>query len=118
MLHTRPLWSLQVIDLQGPFAWKALGGEALCEVLERLRQLESMTWGEIEGREHHFVDVAGCSREARERLQELRQDDTDALFSIRVTGRRRVFGIRDGSVLRLLWWDPEHAVYPSHKKHT
>jgi hypothetical protein len=113
-----PLWAFRFIDLGGPWCWSALSGGDLAQVLQRLKLLESMTWAEIEGAEHHFVDVGGCSKRARDRLQELKHDDTPALFSLRVTGRRRIYGIRNENVLSFLWWDPEHEVFPSQKKHT
>ncbi|HET7463952.1 MAG TPA: hypothetical protein VFJ82_22035 [Longimicrobium sp.] len=118
VLRNRPPWAFRIVDLGGPWCWSALSGGDLAQVLQRLKQLESMTWGEIEGGEHHFVDVAGCSKQARDRLQELKHDDTPALFSLRVTGRRRIYGMRNEHVLGFLWWDPEHEVYPSRKKHT
>lgn len=113
-----PLWSFRILDIRGPWCWGELGGDSLRSVLQRLKEFETMTWGEIEGRDHHFVDVPGCCKKTRDRLVELRHDDADSLFSLRFTGKQRVFGIRDGQVLGILWWDPEHEVYPSAKKHT
>ena len=118
VMSQTPLWSLSIIDLDGPFAWSRFDGAGIVELLQRLRSYESMTWGEIEGAESHFVERDQCCKEARDRLVELRQDDVDTLFSFRISGRKRVWGIRDGRVLRLLWWDPEHRVSPSRKKHT
>lgn len=77
-----------------------------------------MTWSEIEGRSSHAVKVTGLAREARARLDELRQDEVEELFSVRIIGRERIWGIRAGAVLHLLWWDPYHQVCPSPKKHT
>lgn len=118
VVRRTPLWAFRIVDVGGPWCWSALGGSELAQVLQRLKQLESMSWAEIEGPEHHFVDVPGCCKQARDRLRELRHDDVPALFSIRVTGRRRIYGVRNEHVLSLLWWDPEHQVYPSPKKHT
>lgn len=114
----RPLWALRILDPDGPWGRGTITGTDFCDLLQRLKGFESMTWGEIVGGGSHFVDVQGCSRRARDRLIELRHDDTDSLFSLRITGRRRLFGIRDANVLSILWWDPEHEVYPSSKKHT
>jgi hypothetical protein len=115
-----PLWAFRIVDLGGPWCWSALGGAALREVLQRLKELESMTWAAIEnGTGSHFIDdLGGLCKRARDRLVEIRQDDTAALFSLRISGKRRVWGIRDAHVLRVLWWDPEHEVYPSQKRHT
>lgn len=45
-------------------------------------------------------------------------DDLDQLFSLRLTVRKRVWGIKEGNIFWILWWDPEHEVCKSHKKHT
>ena len=45
-------------------------------------------------------------------------DDVDELYQLRVTGAERVWGIRSGPLLRLLWWDPNHEVYPVMKMGT
>ena len=114
-----PLWGFRIVDLGGPWCWTELDGAGLGEVLARLRALESMTWDEIDGPTgSHHVATAKLSRDARNRLVEIRQDDAESLFSIRVTGERRVWGILDEHVLRMLWWDPRHEVCPSIKKHT
>lgn len=87
-------------------------------VMGSLKSYETMTWSEIEGRRNHFIKLSDCVKEARDRLQELQHDDVDELFSLRITGAERVFGIREMSVLSILWWDPGHQVCPSPKKHT
>jgi hypothetical protein len=96
-----------------------MDGGVLGEVLQRLKSLESMTWEEIDGPTGcHGVETWKLGKAARDRLTEIRQDDAAQLFSLRVTGRRRVWGILDEHVFRVLWWDPEHQVYPVEKKHT
>ena len=113
-----PLWAFRIVDLGGPWCWSALGGDALRDVLQRMKELESMTWQSIADTGSHFIDLPRLSKPARDRLMVIQQDDVDQLYSLRVTGRRRIFGIRDGGVLRILWWDPEHEVCPAPKKHT
>ena len=114
-----PLWAYRLVDLGGPWCWTALDRDGLRDVLGRLRDYESMTWAEIEGPSgSHFVSLGSLARRARERLLEIGQDDVDALFSLRISGRQRVWGIRADRVLRFLWWDPIHEVCPSPKKHT
>jgi hypothetical protein len=113
-----PLWAFRIVDLGGPWCWSALGGNALRDVLQRMRELESMTWHAITDTGSHFIAASSLGRRARERLMEIQQDDVDQVYSVRVTGRRRIIGIRDGGVLRILWWDPEHEVCPAPKKHT
>jgi len=40
------------------------------------------------------------------------------MYAIRLSGKKRVWGIREGRLFSLVWWDPEHTVGPSEKKHT
>ena len=90
----------------------------LKKVLTRLKPLETMPWREITNTGSHPIDVSAIIKEARERLAEIGQDDTDQLYSLRVEGALRIWGIRDGRVLKILWYDPEHAICPSPKKGT
>lgn len=87
-------------------------------VLPKLQYFESMTWTEIVGKRHHAIPFGSLSREAKQRLTELNMDDIEEVFSLALGGRERVVGIRDRGVFRVLWWDPEHRVCLSHKKHT
>ncbi len=114
----KPIWSFKLMETDGPFSWKRLYGSNVGLVLDRLKNLESMTWGEIEGSDNHFIDRSQCSKEAQDRLAEIKMDDVAEVFSLHITGRQRMVGIRDQEVLRILWYDPEHRVCPSYKKGT
>lgn len=89
------------------------------DVLKRFQSLESMTWAAIEaGAGSHFVELGDLCKDAQDRLVAIGQDDAGSLFSLRISGRQRVWGIREGQTLRVLWWDPKHEVCSSTKKHT
>lgn len=113
-----PAWSFNLIDFDGPWCPKIMDRERFLYVLEKLCEFESMTWREIEGSRSHSIEVWMLCKQARDRLLVIRQDDIAELFSLRLSGRERVWGIRDGHIFRFLWWDPEHKVYPVQKKHT
>jgi hypothetical protein len=115
----RPAWSLAYVDHDGPFGWSGCQSrDDLKEVAERLRNFESMKWQQLREGGSHVVEVAQCSAEAQKRLQELRRDDIDALYSLRISGKKRVIAVKLDHLLALLWWDPEHQVCPSEKKRT
>lgn len=117
----QPAWRLKSIDFDGPWCPKSMSPDDLLRVLTRIGNLETMTWQEIlvgARKENHAIKISDLSKEAQARLATLKLDDVDDVISLRVTGRERIFGIRFGSVVRLLWWDPEHQVCPSTKKHT
>jgi hypothetical protein len=114
-----PVWLVGDVELDGPFGWQDLEKDALlAEVLPKIQSFETMTWGDILGRNSHAVKVGSLCKEARKRLQVRKLDDVEQLVSLRLTGIKRVWGIRTQRALRFLWWDPEHKVCPSAKKHT
>ncbi len=103
------------------WGWDRQDGAHLEGILQtHLQHLETMTWGELlkasggrsHGNNHHSIPIQDLAPTAIARLRELRLDDIDELFSLRLTGRIRVWGIKDGRVLKLLWYDENHTVYP------
>ena len=78
-----------------------------------------MTWKEFKNKQNHNIPVISINKEARKRLTEIEKDDIDYLFSVRINGKQRLWGIRrDLHAFNLLWWDPKHEICPSKKKHT
>ncbi len=114
----RPTWKLDTADQEGPFGWQShLQKSAFWPgIMKRLAEMESMTWQVIrQTTGSHPIPVSDLSKEAQVRLAEIRQDDVDELYSLRVTGRRRLWGIMEGHSLKILWWDPDHKVCPSNR---
>ena len=120
-----PLWSFALLDIEG--SWRennARGVNAqllLSDVLPKLKNRESMTWTEILQETHgkkgksknHAVSIAKIIKAANERLIQLKLEDIDELFSLRLQGKHRVWGIRDGRILKIIWIDENHTVCPS-----
>ena len=110
-------WHMKNAELDGPFGWKKIDIATFINVvLSKLQDYESMTWGEIEGGESHFVDCEKLCRKAQKRLEEIGKGSIEDLFSLRIDGKKRIWGDRQGACLILLWWDPNHQVCPSSKK--
>jgi hypothetical protein len=85
----------------------------LCAILSGLRRFEDRTWAEILGRRDHLIKCGDIIAEAQKRLMELKQDDVDELLSLHLNSVQRIWGIPELPVVRLLWWDPEHKIFPS-----
>ena len=104
------------MDQDGPWSWRR--SPFWKDVHPRLAALENMTWAEIPETGSHAIASKDMPHPAQKRLEELQLDDVDEIWSLRVSSRQRIWGIRDGRSLKLLWWDPNHKVFPSPKKHT
>ncbi len=109
-------------DIGGQWCLSQISPDALRTLLARIRSIETMTITEAfnnrdePGKDYSIADLP--SREAWERLVELEYDDEDQISRLRVTGRGRLYGFRRDERFYALWWDPEHAIYPSTKKNT
>jgi hypothetical protein len=112
-----PTWRFSTVDCEGPFAWPKNTATEL-EILQKLHEYDSQLWSEIEGSRSHAIQLSSLSRDAKRRLEEIQQDDIEEVFSFRITGACRVFGIRDSGTVKLLWYDPDHGVCPSKLKRT
>jgi hypothetical protein len=115
-----PVWQFKNIDMEHKiWGWKNLK-EHLAEVLSKLQGYETMQWKEIKSntKHDHSVEIDKLDVEAKKRLEELKIDDVGQLYRLRLSGTKRVWGILDGYIFKILWWDPEHTVCPSQKRNT
>src|SRR5262249_31923463 len=105
-----------IVDPDGPFGWRNCTMDHVWpHIKHAVSALETMTWAELQrSGKHHELSAHKLSKEAHKRLSELDQDDAaDTLYSMHVTGKMRIIGIRDRRYFKVLWWDPEHEVSPS-----
>jgi len=119
--NEKPSWRLSLLELAPPFGWLIISKEKLIEVHQKLSQFESRTWNEIlvtNKKSNHTIPIDNLCKEAQNRLEQIKQDDIEELVSLRLNSTERVFGIRDGSVLKIIWWDPDHGICQSEKAHT
>lgn len=117
----RPVWRFADLDNDGPWSLSACTPSDLPDIFAKLRDYERMTIREI----FHTDDGHGKTypvetipKHARDRLTEIKREDETELVRLRFGGRKRFYGILREHVFHVLWWDPEHQVFPSRKRNT
>ncbi len=82
-------------------------------------------WSELEAqrtggksnrhRKHHDQPITSLVAEAQEDIRRARLDETfgEDIFRFRISGEKRLWGFRSGRVFHVVWWDPDHRVYPT-----
>lgn len=120
-LKLSPSWKFNNLDLDHPeWGWNKLSTGDFIKILsEYLFHLETMSWdailktsgGRNQGNNHHNIEVSKICLTAQKRLTEL-NIDVDQLFSLRLNGTWRLWGIKEGQILRFLWSDKNHEVCP------
>ncbi len=110
-------------DLWG---WRTLTQECFISFFKSVQCFEKMSWAEIKlaaggkkkGTNHHPLDIAKFSNDAQKRLGELNLEGIgDSLFSLRIKGTTRVYGVRQEEMFSPIWHDiyhgdPHKAAYP------
>ena len=107
------------LELVAPWGWGEVDQGTLHEIREKLGNYETMSFKQItqnDGAGCHEINISELCPEAQKRLVALKLDDVDTLFAFRITKAKRVWGFRSGYVISLLWWDPDHKVYPMNVK--
>lgn len=113
---------LTTVDVGGPFCLTEIDRGHFGDLIDRLKAFESMSYDEVMrcgmGKIYQTAELPNPT--ARARLVDLEFDDQTEIACLRITGRRRLFGFlpNKGPDFWALWWDPEHEIWPSKKKHT
>ena len=114
------VWDVSQIDDDGKWGWRRVDCSFFFkEIWKKMRNFETATWDQIAGKTHHMIPVSSIITSAQKRLAELGHDDEVRLASFHINGKQRMWAIRRSvNQFYLLWWDPEHEICPSYKRHT
>lgn len=121
-----PLFCLRHTHSGGTNAWGFAPSPADgVEILGFLAAMSRLSWSEIAAqttggkmsrhRKHHDQPIDTLVRKAQSDLRDANLDETfgDTIFRFRLAGVKRLWGYRQGRTFHVVWWDPEHQVYPT-----
>ena len=118
-------WTHEAADCEGswesgtPRQWQIDCWNTI--IFPKLSEWEKLTWSEIDnfttgGKErhkmHHNMDVSVLADEAKYRLIEI-EKFSDIMFRFRLGAKRRLWGFRTVNKFEVIWYDPNHEVYPT-----
>ena len=118
-------FSFRMYDANVAWAATNTGRPTTDSVFNMLRGQEGQTWREVEhtyggrsrGTNSHRIEIAQLSKEVQKRADEIHLYENE-LFSLRLQGSVRLWGViepLDGCFF-VIWYDPEHQVYPVEKR--
>ncbi|MEO5950565.1 MAG: hypothetical protein ABIQ04_03910 [Candidatus Saccharimonadales bacterium] len=92
-------------------------------LLDALKARESTTWGALatasggrtRGTNSHHIPMHELIKSAQDRATQLGIVE-DELFSLRLDGTHRVFGVLEDSVFNVIWFDRKHEICPPAKR--
>ncbi|PIS00440.1 MAG: hypothetical protein COT84_07530 [Chlamydiae bacterium CG10_big_fil_rev_8_21_14_0_10_35_9] len=113
-----PEFRVEQMDKDGLWGWDKFEPSMIQELFKKIFEAQKLTWQSLRDNGSHPILYDKLSAEAQKRLRQLQKDDLDELYSLRISGSKRIWGIKEGNLFLILWWDPKHEVCPSLKKHT
>jgi len=116
-----PSFSFCKYDSGAPWATSSDGKPSVDSLFHNLRGVEGMTWGGIiqasGGRTHgtnsHYMPIHKLTKEAQSRAERMGLIGQE-LFSLRTQNTVRIWGVIEPKTgcFFVIWYDPEHKVYP------
>lgn len=87
--------------------------------ISKLKNFEDRLWSDIinDRERNHFIEIHKLAKCAQQRSNEIHLF-CDELFSLRLSGKERLFGMVDDGVFYIVWYDKDHEICPAPKKHT
>lgn len=118
--ESRFQWTFRYAVCEGSWGWHWAAGRTLGrDVLPRFEDYATMSWEALATTGSHPIDHQPLPAEARQPLVAVRPDLGDeSPYSLAITPRMRVVGIRMGAVFLVLWRDPDHTLFPNRLKYT
>lgn len=120
-------WQFHLCDTESAWAFSKnkIEQEFWDEIFIKLKDFEKMTYADIFVRgqkQNHAIKVEKLNPCAQKRLQALHIYE-DEIYSLRLCGTHRLYGIVYDSIYCVLWFDKNHGdnstcVCRSHLKHT
>ena len=117
-------WFMNDSGKEESLNWNIKDDSHVAKIVERMKGLEGLGWKKLinDRKNHHFVPVKNMSEKAYKRWNEIywekRRSDATSLFSLKIDSVKRLFGVKEGGVFIVIWYDPYHQICPSAKKNT
>lgn len=124
-LNKTPSWRFARNKAHKYDRWKILNNtERVTSILDSLMGFEGLKWQEIKlasggkrsGTNNHFIGKDELCKDAQEYMDQYQLDDQ--IFSLRISGKERLFGQIDNGVFVIHWYDENHEICPSTKRNT
>jgi hypothetical protein len=114
----RLCWRFRHVDHAGPWSFTTVTSEVLCAILTKLSDFESMTVSEAfrgnPGKDYDVTEVP--HRDVPGRLDAIGLGDQTRISRFELQGKWRLYGFRLDNVFHVVWWDPEHQIWPTKRK--
>lgn len=110
-------WHFECMDTSGSWPCSI---NTLQNIQNRLHEYERIKWSGLSGSSHP-LPINKIIPKAQRRLSELGYSDYENLYQFEIrngNSKQRLWGLRTENIFKILWWDPNHEIYPVPKRNT
>ncbi len=114
----KPEWLFDEICCCFPDEWAASAWEH--EIEPKLQSYGCLNWVEIGQQKdhknrpaHHDMPIKRLTKEAQEQLNNTDRDGFHTMYRFALDRHKRLWGFREIPRFSIVWYDPEHKVYPT-----
>lgn len=111
-----------LIDLDADWSILNIDRDDHRDLMKLFADIEKMTAGELFRPDQvickSYNDMSLCPTPAVLARLATRYEGLDHMVRLEMGGLRRLYGVRTGHEFHVVWWDPDHAVWPAKLKHT
>lgn len=119
---SHPTFSFKHIDRENREEWAWPESDGIKEIVDFLCTISNSTWKELRTHStgsgirrplHHSQPFDSLPTKTQNLIIQLHLNEIfEDLFRFRLGGRKRLWGFLHNGIFYILWWDPEHKVYP------
>jgi hypothetical protein len=107
-------WRVCKIQLIDPYGWHELDPAGVGEVQAKLSTFEKSTWKElfvVNARQNHRVPASELKCPVARQWMKDNMPDQPYLWTLRLSGQERIWGILSEGAYLIVFWDPHHLIW-------
>jgi hypothetical protein len=116
--HLKAAWRINRMQLVSPYSWRELPSEKIEYVQKKLSEFEQRTWNEIfvdDKRHNHPLPVSKLKCPQARKWMADHMPGEDHLWTLRLSGAERIWGIFREGIYQVIFWDPRHLIWEVYK---
>jgi hypothetical protein len=119
VMDRKAAWRINRLQMVDPYGFHTLSSAEACYIQTKLAEFERKTWNEIFTIEKHWNHALSVSQfkcpKARKWMRE-NMPDQNELWTLRLSGAERIWGVFSEGVYLVVFWDPKHLIWETDKK--
>jgi hypothetical protein len=111
---TKACWRIGKLRMADPYGWHVVNPAEVARIRIKLATLEANTWQEIfirDARFNHRIPANELKCPTARKWMKDNMPDQPYLWTLRLSGAERVWGIFSDGAYQIVFWDPDHLIW-------